>query len=169
MAKFIVSKDMELYTTYGAVRAEVVFEEFMKNKLNKNFKLAGFFNAAEVLSSVKSMEKIESENVIIGRYKSIGVNPIIIKFFNEQRAMTAEGKFIEVASSNPGDLLLSLNGLLEVDYIEILNDENKENMHTFIIIETENALPTLYVNNLIVLPVLEVDVKNPFFEHYQFI
>jgi hypothetical protein len=64
---------------------------------------------------------------------------------------------------------LSLNGLLEVDYVEIFNDETKEESHKYFIIETKNTLPTLYVNNLIVMPVMEVDVKNPFFENYQFI
>ena len=50
-----------------------------------------------------------------------------------------------------------------------INDETKENEHMYYIIETKNALPTLYVNNLIIMPVVEVDVKNPFFENYQFI
>lgn len=169
MAKFIVSSEAEIYTTHGPVRTNVIYDSFINNKLGDEFKIAGFFNAGEVLSSIENMQELPCEVGIHSRFKAIGVQPIEMICYPEQRAMTHEGKFIKVEEANPGDLLLSLNGLLEVDYIEIFNDETKENEHTYYIIETKNALPTLYVNNLIIMPVVEVDVKNPFFENYQFI
>lgn len=169
MAKFIISNEAEIYTTHGPVRANVIYDSFINKKLNDDFKIAGFFNAGEVLSSIKDMQELECEVGVHSSFKAIGIQPINMICYPEQRAMTSDGKFIKIEDTNPGDLLLSLNGLLEVDYIEIFNDETKEDNHLYYIIETNNALPTLYVNNLIIMPTVEVDVKNPFFENYQFI
>jgi len=169
VAKFIVSKDTEIYTSHGPTRTEVIFEEYQKGRITEDFKIAGFFNAGEVLSSIESMEELICSVGLVARFSAIGMQPVVMTFYPGQRAMTNEGSFVEVEKANPGDLMLSLNGLLEVEYIELFDDEEKEQQHTYYIIETTNALPTLYVNNLIIIPVMEVDVSNPFFEHYQFI
>ena len=34
MAKFIISSEAEIYTTHGPVRANVIYDSYIKNKLN---------------------------------------------------------------------------------------------------------------------------------------
>lgn len=161
MAKFIIHKDVQLYTTHGVVPARDIFSEYEKGKLSKDLRIAGFFNREEYNSDIKYMEKLESS---IGYYIhlfAVGLESTNMIVYPEQKFYTTEGIVIDITNMQQTSLLLSLNGATEAT----LGDEI-DNIEEYYIIEFNKPLPSLYANNLIIFPVWEVEKDNPFFTSY---
>lgn len=161
MAKFIVHGDLELYTTHGAVPMNVIYDTYNKKQLTSDFKIAGFFNREERCSEVKSIYKLTCDVGYKISVKAVGLTTTYMFVYPEQKFYTAKGEIVDVSNIKESCLLLSLNGELETTLLgEIERDED------FYIIEFKEPLPTIYVNNLIIFPVMEVEKDNPFFADY---
>ena len=78
--------------------------------------------------------------------------------YPDQKFYTTEGKLVDITNMEQTMLLLSLNGATESNLGKEL-----DSVEEFYIIEFIKPMPSLYVNNLIIFPIVEVEKDNPFF------
>lgn len=161
MKKYIVSPDVEIYTTHGPVRANVIYDEFLKNNLSPDFKIAGFHNVKEVTSKINNMTEFSCSVGIMTKLSAIGISNINMIIYPNQKVLDYFGNSMNLDTANSGDLLLSLNGALEVEYVGEIDESNE---YIYYIIEADDNMTSLYVNNLIILPIEEGENNKHFFE-----
>lgn len=161
MAKFIMHEDIELYTTHGPLALKLIFDFFEKNQLSSDFKVAGFKDHRETVSSIKDMKMIYSTVGRIVKLSGMGLHDNDIIIYPKQKFMDIAGKSISVENAKSGDLFVSLNGMLQVEYV---GEKDFDEPVIFYLLDLENKeTDNLYGNNIIYLPIEDGDKANPFF------
>jgi hypothetical protein len=162
--KFLVYKDSIFYSTHGEISAQVVYDAYIRDQIVDSFKLTGFKDNGESISSIISMKEVYLNECYIAKISGAGMQSYDLVVYNKQRFMDANGKPLHIEDIKVNTLLLSLNGMLQADFVELSKDNsnNIEMPAKFYLIECQN-MPNMYTNNIIVLPYSETEDKINFF------
>jgi len=159
--KFIIHEDLELYTSHGPLIVKKIFEVFETNSLQDDFLVAGFKYNSEYASKITNMKMIYSNIGKIVKLTGQGIHDVDIIVYPNQKFMDIAGKTISVENAKPGDMFVSLNGMIQVEYI---GEKEFEEARIFYIIEVENEkMNNLFCNNVIFLCHEAGENNNSFF------
>lgn len=160
--KFIVSSDIELYSSHGPLPAFQIYQAFLAKSLTRDFKLAGFGPQGKELSgTIKNITELTCPTGYLLKVSGVGFQSNSLIFYPGQTFLDISGKVVTIDSVRPSDLLVSLNGMLNVDFVSEL--EMADEMQTFYVIEFTSPMETIYANNLVICPMEAGEPKNSFF------
>lgn len=160
--KYIIHSDVELYSIHGPIPVYKLFQAYSAKALPRDFKVAGFGGyGTEVSAAIKSMSEVECPTGISLRVGGAGLQDTQVIFYPGQTFVDIGGKPISTEILGPGDLLVSLNGMVNTEYVGEVSME--DDMQTFYIIELDTDIPTLYANNIVIYPFEDGESKNSFF------
>jgi hypothetical protein len=160
--KFIVNSDIELYSSHGPLPAFQIYQAFIAKSLKPDFKLAGFGPQGKELSgTIKNIIELSCPTGYLMKVSGVGVQSNSLIFYPGQAFLDISGKVIPISNVRPSDLLVSLNGMLNVDFVSEL--EITDEMQTFYVIEFTSPMETIYANNLVIFPMEVGESKNSFF------
>jgi len=161
--KYIIHSDIELYSSHGPLRVNQIYEAFMTKNLARDFKIAGFGpQGKELTSAVLDIKEVTCPTGYVVRVTAQGlsINDNLI-FYPGQKFLDIVGKSVDIETVVPGDLLVSLNGMIRAEFVGEL--EVQDDMQTFYIIEVNENMTTLYANNIVVFPIEEEAKTDSFF------
>lgn len=157
-SKFLVNKDAIFFSTHGEIYADLIFSSYTNNDIDKDFRLAGFFNHDENLAHVSKIEKVILKNCYLINLSGVGVQNSQSFVYSEQKFIKTDGTSINIKEVNPNDILVSLNGHVNINYVELINEDTD-----FYILECDKEMPNIYINNIIMLPITETEIEKGFF------
>ncbi len=160
--KFIVNGSAELYSSHGPISASQIYQAFLSKKLTSDFKIAGFGpQGKELPGTIKNMIELTSQRGYLMKVSGVGIRSDFLIFYLGQTFLDASGIPISIDDIRPSDLLVALNGMLSVDFVNSLDLEDKTQI--FYEIEFTSPMETIYANNLVIYPIEVGESKNPFF------
>jgi hypothetical protein len=161
-SKFIVNSDIELYSTHGPLPAFKIFQAFCAKALARDFRLAGFGpQGKEISSTIKNIKEITCPVGYLMKVSGVGFQTASLIFYPGQTFLDISGKVVTIDSVRPADLLVSLNGMLNVDFVGEL--EVVDDMQTYYVIEFNSPMETIYANNVVICPLEVGETENSFF------
>ena len=95
------------------------------------------------------------------KVSGVGFQTTSLIFYPGQTFLDISGKVVTIDSVRPSDLLVSLNGMLNVDFVGEL--EVVDDMQTYYIIEFNSPMETVYANNVVICPLEVGETENSFF------
>jgi len=157
---FYIYKDNEFYSSHGPISAHLVYEAFTANRLGSDFRIGGFNPDNIVREGSSKIINITEFNCVSPYRVDFSGASIIDNFmivYPDQEFMNSDGKRVKVNDLKPNQIMLSLNGAIQIESVSMLDDSD---IYTFYAIEVDDSMFSLFVNNIILFPFENVLIPN---------